>query len=303
MADAHQHQHPQQPPPDLPSPEDFLGAVSKGLPACRRFRTKFADFSVCKMVPHLVIQAIDPELFKVVLGPDEAKRWIPTVDSAYELLRQEYSTVFIDVVRTWNAQRKWWRRFVHEGSGGQLVALETPPPPLPSTTPTTATPSSPLKTPPTPPPVRARQSGLDTKVHRLKSFVVDDSVIDYMQKRAHSSSFVSMNQIMTITLRCGLSPYLSSVQAQAQRRTKKCPQDAHTQPPPRTRTRPIRHVGLKNHLPTHEGRVIIRVPAALAARVRAASTSTGRSVSSIVAGALDRGMRKALAIGATSIRS
>ena len=113
--------------PDMVAPADFLGAVSQGLPGCRPFRTRFAGFSVPEMVPHLVMHAIDPELFKVVLGADEAERWMATVDSAYELLRQDFSGVFVDVDRTWQAQRQWWRRFVRKGAGGKLVVLDNPP--------------------------------------------------------------------------------------------------------------------------------------------------------------------------------
>ena len=110
----------------MPSPPDFLAAVSKGLPACQRFRTLFANFSVSEMVPHLVMQAVDPELFQVVVGHQEAERWMPTVESAYQLLRQDFSGVFIDVDRNWKAQRKWWRRFVRKGADGQLTVMASP---------------------------------------------------------------------------------------------------------------------------------------------------------------------------------
>ena len=88
-----------------------MAAVAKGPAACSGWRDRFAGWDLDAAVPQVVMNALDPLLLWVALGPDQAARWLPPLVRHYEALRADLPGPFSDVDRAWSEQRAWWRQY------------------------------------------------------------------------------------------------------------------------------------------------------------------------------------------------
>ena len=96
----------------VPTGNPLMEAVARGPEACAVWRERFAAWTVAAVLPKVVMNAVDPLLLFVVLGTDEALRWVPPLVRHYEALRADVPGPFADVERSWRDQRDWWRKYV-----------------------------------------------------------------------------------------------------------------------------------------------------------------------------------------------
>ena len=64
------------------------------------------------------MNALDPLLLELILGPDHLYPLIPMLRKHYTKVRDRYPGPFADVEQVWRVQRQWWLEFVLEESGG-----------------------------------------------------------------------------------------------------------------------------------------------------------------------------------------
>ena len=60
-------------------------------------------------VKRLVLQAVDPELVEVVVGPRLAPAWVKPLRAQYARFKQAYPADWVDVEKVWRQQRARWR--------------------------------------------------------------------------------------------------------------------------------------------------------------------------------------------------
>ena len=105
----------------LPTCDDLMRAVADGPARLRRLGGPFAQWSVPAAVPQIVMNALDPLLIETVLGPDEARRWLPLLREHYGRVKYSYPGEFANVEVSWKDQRAWWMQFV-EGADDEEEA-------------------------------------------------------------------------------------------------------------------------------------------------------------------------------------
>ena len=68
---------------DVPTGNPLMAAVSAGPGACAVMRARFAGWPLEAALNLVVMNALDPLLLWVVLGVDEARRWLPGLVAHY----------------------------------------------------------------------------------------------------------------------------------------------------------------------------------------------------------------------------
>ena len=101
-------------PPELPVPtgEVLMEAVGTGPEACRDWAEIFLSWAPEKAVQQMVMNALDPLLVELIVGPDHVDPLISMLRRHYATVRERYPGPFADVERVWGIQRKWWLQFV-----------------------------------------------------------------------------------------------------------------------------------------------------------------------------------------------
>ena len=112
-----------------PTSDDLIAAVLAGGEAVQRHRACFRAVDPADAVPRLFVQALDPLLLSVVLGPDLAAEWVPPLERYYADARRESPASFLDFDRAWDLQRRRWQPLVDaEGAGASLDLAPDPDP-------------------------------------------------------------------------------------------------------------------------------------------------------------------------------
>ena len=87
----------------------LIGAVCAGGSRLSRVRSEFERMDAGKGVKRLVLQAVDPELLEVVVGPQLAPAWVKPLRAQYARFKQAYPADWADVENVWREQRERWR--------------------------------------------------------------------------------------------------------------------------------------------------------------------------------------------------
>ena len=93
----------------VPSADELMNAFAERGEALDQVRMHFSDLDPQTAVPYVVMKAIDPQLLKAVLHPDEAARWTKPLNDRYEEIRRDHPERFKNEVEpVWEAQRGFW---------------------------------------------------------------------------------------------------------------------------------------------------------------------------------------------------
>ena len=93
----------------VPSADELMNAFAERGEALDQVRMHFSDLDPQTAVPYVVMKAIDPQLLKAVLHPDEAARWTKPLNDRYEETRRDHPERFKNEVEpVWEAQRGFW---------------------------------------------------------------------------------------------------------------------------------------------------------------------------------------------------
>ena len=95
--------------PHAPLTENLIGAVCAGGSRLSRVRSQFERMDAGDGVKRLVLQAVDPELLEVVVGPRLAPAWVKPLRAQYARFKQAYPADWVDVEEVWRKQRARWR--------------------------------------------------------------------------------------------------------------------------------------------------------------------------------------------------
>ncbi len=95
--------------PHAPLIENLIGAVCAGGSRLSRVRSEFERMDAGDGVKRLVLQAVDPELLEVVVGPRLAPAWVKPLRAQYARFKQAYPADWLDVEEVWRKQRARWR--------------------------------------------------------------------------------------------------------------------------------------------------------------------------------------------------
>ena len=87
----------------------LIGAVCAGGSRLSRVRSQFERMDAGDGVKRLVLQAVDPELLEVVVGPRLAPAWVKPLRAQYARFKQAYPADWVDVEEVWRKQRARWR--------------------------------------------------------------------------------------------------------------------------------------------------------------------------------------------------
>ena len=97
--------------PHAPLIENLIGAVCAGGSRLSRVRSEFERMDAGDGVKRLVLQAVDPELLEVVVGPRLAPAWVKPLRAQYAHFKQAYPADWVDVEEVWRTQRvRWWSK-------------------------------------------------------------------------------------------------------------------------------------------------------------------------------------------------
>jgi len=85
-------------------------------------------------VKRLVLQAVDPELLEVVVGPRLAPAWVKPLRAQYARFKQAYPADWVDVEEVWRKQRARWRSKAapHREEPHRAQSPDPPRPPAPA---------------------------------------------------------------------------------------------------------------------------------------------------------------------------
>ena len=98
--------------------EVLIGAVCAGGRRLMRVRSEFEGMEPAASLRRLVLQAVDPELLAVVVGPELAPAWVVPLRAQYRRFQQAYPADWVDVEKVWREQRVRWRRSGSSGGSG-----------------------------------------------------------------------------------------------------------------------------------------------------------------------------------------
>ena len=91
--------------PHAPLIENLIGAVCAGGSRLSRVRSEFERMDAGDGVKRLVLQAVDPELVEVVVGPRLAPAWVKPLRAQYARFKQAYPADWVDVEKVRRQQR------------------------------------------------------------------------------------------------------------------------------------------------------------------------------------------------------
>ena len=103
--------------------EVLIGAVCAGGRRLARVRSEFEGMDPAASLRRLVLQAVDPELLVVVVGPKLAPVWVVPLRAQYRRFQQAYPADWLDVEKVWREQRARWRRSGSSAGSGLSGAV------------------------------------------------------------------------------------------------------------------------------------------------------------------------------------
>ena len=106
--------------------EVLIGAVCAGGGRLVRVRSEFEGMDPAASLRRLVLQAVDPELLAVVVGPELAPAWVVPLRAQYRRFQQAYPADWVDVEKVWREQRARWRRSGSSAGSGASGAVARP---------------------------------------------------------------------------------------------------------------------------------------------------------------------------------
>ena len=120
--------------PHAPLSENLIGAVRAGGSRLSRVRSEFERMDARDGVKRLVLQAVDPELLEVVVGPRLAPAWVKPLRAQYARFKQAYPADWVDVEEVWRKQRARWRSKAapHREEPHREQSPDPPRPPAPA---------------------------------------------------------------------------------------------------------------------------------------------------------------------------
>ncbi len=120
--------------PHAPLIENLIGAVRAGGSRLSRVRSKFERMDAGDGVKRLVLQAVDPELLEVVVGPRLAPAWVKPLRAQYARFKQAYPADWADIEEVWRKQRARWRSKAapHREEPHREQSPDPPRPPAPA---------------------------------------------------------------------------------------------------------------------------------------------------------------------------
>ena len=89
-----------------------MEAVATGPKVCRYWARIFLSWDPKQAVTQFVMNALDPLLVELIVGPDHVDPLISMLRRHYVTVRERYPGPFADVERVWGIQREWWLQFV-----------------------------------------------------------------------------------------------------------------------------------------------------------------------------------------------
>ncbi len=100
--------------PKLPVPtgDALMAVVADGPAVCARWRDTILSWEPRYAVPQIVMNALDPALLELVLGPGDKNSLVRLLRAHYEDVRERFPGPFADVEQVWRIQRAWWMKFV-----------------------------------------------------------------------------------------------------------------------------------------------------------------------------------------------
>ena len=100
--------------PKLPVPtgDALMAVVAEGPEACARWRDTLLGWEPRHAVPQIVMNALDPALLELVLGPGDPHSLVRLLRAHYADVRERFPGPFADVEQVWRIQRAWWMQFV-----------------------------------------------------------------------------------------------------------------------------------------------------------------------------------------------
>ena len=114
--------------PKLPVPtgDALMAVVARGVAECARWRATFLSWDPRHAVPQIVMNALDPALLELILGPGDPNSLVRLLRAHYADIRERFPGPFADVEQVWRIQRAWWMQFVEaddaEASSSALAA-------------------------------------------------------------------------------------------------------------------------------------------------------------------------------------
>ena len=120
--------------PHAPLIENLIGAACAGGSRLSRVRSEFERMDAGDGVKRLVLQAVDPELLEVVVGPRLAPAWVKPLRAQYARFKQAYPADWVDVEEVWREQRARWRSKAapHREEPHREQSPDPPHPPVPA---------------------------------------------------------------------------------------------------------------------------------------------------------------------------
>ena len=120
--------------PHAPLTENLIGAVCAGGSRLSRVRSQFERMDAGDGVKRLVLQAVDPELLEVVVGPRLTPAWVKPLRAQYARFKQAYPADWVDVEEVWRKQRARWRSktALHREEPHREQSPDPPRPPAPA---------------------------------------------------------------------------------------------------------------------------------------------------------------------------
>ena len=89
-----------------------MAIVAQGPAVCARWRETFLSWDPQHAVPQIVVNALDPALLELILGPDDKNSLVSLLRAHYADVRERFPGPFADVEQVWRIQRAWWMQFV-----------------------------------------------------------------------------------------------------------------------------------------------------------------------------------------------
>ena len=112
--------------PKLPVPtgDALMAVVADGPAVCARWRDTFLSWEPRYAVPQIVMNALDPALLELVLGPGDKNSLVRLLRAHYEDVRKRFPSPFADVEQVWRVQRAWWMQFVEADGDLEATSAE-----------------------------------------------------------------------------------------------------------------------------------------------------------------------------------
>lgn len=67
------------------------------------------------------MNALDPALLEVILGPKRCRRLVQQLRKVYARVQKDFPEQFTEVVSYWDVPREWWLQFVQRPAGAQAI--------------------------------------------------------------------------------------------------------------------------------------------------------------------------------------